>query len=158
MKYLSLIAIALLCSCGESAKPSESQANSTEINSKSGGADPIENFPIPYYLGAEYAGSWVVEMSMEQNGSFTVVFKDSSNGNQYQGVFQKSPPIVNGKVVVAGNESLFNGVFEGPTSGLAAILRIKGEACKVKSGATNTTSCELEFSDKTYSGCGKFVD
>ena len=158
MKYFLLIALVILCSCGDSAKTSESQANSGENIPKSSIAEPIQNFPIPYYLGAEFSGSWVVEMSMEQNGSFTVVFKDSGNGNQYQGVFQKSPPIVNGKPVVAGNESLFNGVFETASSGTAVTMRIKGEECTSKNGSTSPSTCELKFDNKTYSGCGKFVD
>jgi hypothetical protein len=158
MKFLSIITLILFCSCGESAQPSGAQINSSENESKSVQTEPVQVFPIPYYLGAENSGSWAVEISMEQNGSFSVVLKDSSNGSQYQGSFQKSPPIVNGKVVVAGNESLFNGVFEGESSGLAATIRIKGEECTSKSGFVSPSTCEIRFDNKTYTGCGKFVD
>ncbi|MFM9986219.1 MAG: hypothetical protein ACKVOK_13355 [Flavobacteriales bacterium] len=158
MKYLSIIALIFFCSCGESAQPSKAKVNPTDNASKSAPTDPVQAFPIPYYLGAENSGSWALEMSMEQNGSFSVVLKDSSNGTQYQGSFQKSPPIVNGKVVVAGNESLFNGVFEGASSGLASTIRIKGEQCTSKSGFVSPSTCEIKFDNKTYTGCGKFVD
>lgn len=158
MKYLSIIALIFFCSCGESAQPTAGQETPSGTESKSVPTDPVQSFPIPYYLATEFSGAWVAEMSMEQNGSFTVIFKNSGEGTQFQGTFQKSPPIVNGKVVVAGNESLFNGVFEGASSGVASTIRIKGEECTSKSGYVSTSTCEIKFDNKTYTGCGKFVD
>ncbi len=158
MKYISIALFTLFCACGEAPKSSDTPTNSSENHSKSAISETIQTFPIPYYLGTEFSGSWVIEMSMEENGSFAVIFKNSAEGTQFQGAFQKSPPIVNGKVVVAGNESLFNGVFEGATSGLAATIRIQGEECTSKSGFVSPSTCELKFDNKTYSGCGKFVD
>lgn len=156
MKYFYFIAILILSACGgstDSASPQNVQKESSTQASV-----PSQTFPIAYYLASEFGGSWVLEMNMEQNGSFSVVFKDSGSGINYQGIFQKSPPIVDGKVVVEGNEVLFNGVLEGASSGLAATIRIKGEECKSKNGSTSNSTCEVKFDNKTFTGCGKYVD
>lgn len=155
MKKLVFFASVVLCACNN---PSAGPADQTPAKTDTLPAVREEKFPVAYYSASGDNPKWSLEMSMEQNGSYSVVLAGGHGADTLKGSFERSAPVVDGKPAVAANELLFNGVLEGALSGEASQIRIFGESCTSPAGKSYQTSCRIKSGKTQLQGCGSYID